>query len=311
MEATFRSTRRFDLDWLRFLAVLLLVPFHAALVFVRDPADISYVKDQQESAVLKTAVDLVYQFHMPLLFFIAGAGTWFGLGARGVGAYVRERVLRLLVPYFFGTAVLVPPMLYVQFLWKPGYVDRFRSFWEYYPQYFRVTGDLSGYAGTYTPGHLWFVLFLFCFSVAALLLLLFLRSPVAGSWVAGAAAFASRPGAIFLPSLPILLSMALPSIGGKNPAYYLIFFLLGNVAMAHPSFREEIERRAPRALLVAILCAPALVGWLWPLGRRVAPFTWQSTGVGLVMSLSTWCWVLGLAGLGSAHLRRGGAHWTT
>ena len=98
--------------------------------------------------------------------------------------------------------------------------------------------------------------------------------------------------------------MALPSIGGKNPAYYLIFFLLGYAAMAHPSFREEIELRAPRALLVAILCAPALVGWLWPLGRRVAPFTWQATGVGLVMSLSTWSRIVALAGFASAHLRR-------
>jgi fucose 4-O-acetylase-like acetyltransferase len=119
MDGASGATRRFDLDWLRFLAVLLLVPFHAALVFVRDPAYISYVKDQQESAVLKTAADLVWQFHMPLLFFIAGAGAWFGLGARGAAGYARERVLRLLVPYCFGTVVLVPPMLYVQFLWKP------------------------------------------------------------------------------------------------------------------------------------------------------------------------------------------------
>ena len=140
--------------------------------------------------------------------------------------------------------------------------------------------------------------------MAGLPLLLLLRSPAAGRWVAGAAAFASTPGAVFLPSLLILLSMALPSIGGKNPAYYLIFFLLGYAAMAHPSFREEIELRAPRALLVAILCAPALVGWLWPLGRRVAPFTWQATGVGLVMSLSTWSWIVALAGFASAHLRR-------
>jgi peptidoglycan/LPS O-acetylase OafA/YrhL len=100
--------------------------------------------------------------------------------------------------------------------------------------------------------------------------------------------------------------MALPSIGGKNPAYYLVFFLLGCAATAHPAFREEIERRAPLALFVAILCAPALVGWLWPLGSRVAPFTWQATGVGLVMSLSTWSWIVALAGFASAHLRRGG-----
>ena len=37
--------RHYDLDWLRVLAVLLLVPFHVALIFVLDPNSIMYIKD--------------------------------------------------------------------------------------------------------------------------------------------------------------------------------------------------------------------------------------------------------------------------
>jgi fucose 4-O-acetylase-like acetyltransferase len=114
MDEVSRMTRRFDLDRLRFLAVLLLVPFHGALFFVHDPAYISGVKDAEESEVLKTAVDLVYQLHMPFLFFIAGASTWFALASRTAAAYLRERTLRLLVLTLFGRVALVPPMLYVR-----------------------------------------------------------------------------------------------------------------------------------------------------------------------------------------------------
>ncbi len=35
-----KNTRRADLDWLRVLAVLLLIPFHSAIIFILDPDQI-------------------------------------------------------------------------------------------------------------------------------------------------------------------------------------------------------------------------------------------------------------------------------
>jgi len=46
------ENRRHDLDLLRVFTVLLLVPFHAALIFVLNPLSIMYVKDTANSAVL-------------------------------------------------------------------------------------------------------------------------------------------------------------------------------------------------------------------------------------------------------------------
>ena len=77
-----KPARRYDLDWLRVLAVLLLVPFHSALIFSLDPRDIVYVKDQVESEILIQFAYFVHQWHMPLLFLIAGASTWFALEFR-------------------------------------------------------------------------------------------------------------------------------------------------------------------------------------------------------------------------------------
>ncbi len=46
-------TRRYDLDWLRVLAVLLLVPYHSAIIFSSLPqTQVVYVYDSQHSPLL-------------------------------------------------------------------------------------------------------------------------------------------------------------------------------------------------------------------------------------------------------------------
>ncbi|HLO29893.1 MAG TPA: hypothetical protein VK249_12195 [Anaerolineales bacterium] len=49
------TQRRYDLDWLRVLAVLWLVPFHVALIFVLDPKSIMCITDVVNSRVLDEA----------------------------------------------------------------------------------------------------------------------------------------------------------------------------------------------------------------------------------------------------------------
>ena len=49
---------------------------------------------------------------MALLFFLSGLFTWPNLARRGTAGFLRRRVLRLGVPYLFGTLVLMPLSLY-------------------------------------------------------------------------------------------------------------------------------------------------------------------------------------------------------
>jgi glucan biosynthesis protein C len=106
--------RRYDLDWLRVLGVLLLVPFHVALIFVLDPKSIMYIKDVVNSPALDEAAGFVHMWHMPLLFIISGSATYFALGFRSAGQYLRERFLRLLVPFLFGVLTFVPLTTYIR-----------------------------------------------------------------------------------------------------------------------------------------------------------------------------------------------------
>ena len=162
--------RRYDLDWLRVLGVLLLVPFHVALIFVLDPNDIMYIKDVVNSRVLDIAAGFVHMWHMPMLFIISGAATYFTLGFRSAGEYIRERFLRLLIPLIFGILTFVPFTTYIQrsnaLSLQEGYIGFFRLDFEH----------LDGMNGTFTPAHLWFILYLFVFSLIGLPIFLWLRS---------------------------------------------------------------------------------------------------------------------------------------
>jgi hypothetical protein len=63
--------RHFDLDWVRVLGVLLLVPFHVALIFIVDPEYIMYIKDVVNSIQLKVPVAVKY----PLTVLLASGLT--------------------------------------------------------------------------------------------------------------------------------------------------------------------------------------------------------------------------------------------
>ncbi len=243
--------RRYDIDWLRVLAVLLLVPYHSARIF--DAWELFYAKSEQVSAALSYIfVGAVNPWHMPLFFLLAGASTYFALRFRSEGQYLKERFTRLIVPLIFGTLVIVSPQAYLGAR-TYGYFDG--SFFEYYPQFFRIgpTGDPTGYMGGFTPGHLWFILFLFMISLMALPLLLYLRRETGQRLIARLANSLTRPGAfLILPALLLAVASALPSVGGKNIFYDLVLFVYGYVLVSNARFAEIVDRRKTPALILGL-----------------------------------------------------------
>ena len=287
--------RRHDIDWLRVLAVLLLVPFHSALIFSLAPGDIVYVKDQVESPVLIQFAYFVHLWHMPLLFVLAGASTWFALQSRTAGKYLEERFTRLVIPLMFAIVTLVPLMLYVQFLGKPD----FGSFWQFYVQFFRIDfGDLSGYSGTFTPSYLWFVLFLFVFSVVALPLFLYLRRESGRRLIGKLATFFERRGMIFVLALPLAIAVVLVDIGGKAPLLDLTLFIYGYVWAANARFQDIVDRHRISALVLGVIFTVAFHAFASVGGNRVL--------IHILYYFSRWCWLIAILGFGRRWLSRGG-----
>lgn len=101
------------LDWLRVLAVLGVILFHAVHPF--DMIDWQ-IKNKDQSMGI-TIVVLFFNFWgMHLFFLLSGAGSWLALQKRTPNRYASERFRRLLVPFIFGSLTMSPLMLY--FTWQ-------------------------------------------------------------------------------------------------------------------------------------------------------------------------------------------------
>ena len=289
------SERRYDLDWLRVLGVLLLVPFHVALIFVLDPYTIMYIKDVVNSRLLADATGFVHMWHMPMLFMISGAATHFALDVRSAGEYIRERFLRLLVPLIFGILTFVPFTVYIQH-------RNVVSLQEGYAGFFRIDlNQLDGMNGAFTPAHLWFILYLFVFSLVGLPVFRWLRSEkgkrvikVLGTWM-------QTPLSLIVWGIPLALAAATNILGGFNPLYYFLVFFYGFVLASDARFQQSIDKLTWVALAYGLLAAAINV--LAPI-QSYSEWTPQWIALGLVYQMGRWALTLAVLGLGHRFLNR-------
>ncbi len=288
------SARRYDLDWLRTAAVFMLLPYHSSRIF--DIWEPFYVKNAQTSAALTLIRAVLDPWGMPLLFVVAGAASCLALRRRNAAHYLRERTLRLLVPFLFGLVVLVPPQAYLAWLGQGNH----GSYWHFFGQYWALhTGEFMGWTGGLTLGHLWFILFLFLFSLVALPLFLVLKRPAGRRAIGRLAKLTGLPGAILLLVVPFWLTEPLPGpmVGGYNPFAHLFLFIAGFVLIADPRFQIALDRSWRWALGLGTLTLAAVVAIRFS-GIAFAESSWQSTGHDFLSHFTTWAWVVGLLGFG-------------
>jgi peptidoglycan/LPS O-acetylase OafA/YrhL len=294
-----KPQRRYDIDWLRVLAVLLLFPFHTARIF--DTFGLWYVKNDTLSEALTYFIAFVHPFHMPLLFLLAGASTWFALSYRSAGQYAKERVIRLLIPLIFGLLVIVPPQSYYGLLGHTGYSG---SYFEWYPNFFSInTSDMDGYfLGGFTPAHLWFIAFLFIFSLLALPLFLYLRRRDSGKRLTGwLAAFFSLPGMILLLAIPLWVTYRLIDFY-PSPLYFIAYFILGYILVSDSRFEKAINRHKA----IALVLGPVLFLFVayfqvagWPNG--IPSWAWPVIDA-YTIGFAPWFFVLAILGYGRQFL---------
>ena len=296
------QSRRYDLDWLRVLAVLLLIYFHTAAVFYRGDLGEFYIQNARSSQVMNGFVLFVHQWHMPLFFLISGAGAWFALSYRSAKQYVQERWQRLFIPFLFGTLILVPPQAYLHLLSHSPYKQ---SYWQFYPEFFK---GIRPY-GNFEWGHLWFLIYLFTFSLIALPLLLHLRRPDARSTLAD---WVSKPGVILLMALPLaaIEGILRPHWAGfqnlyddwANVCLYLLYFICGYLIGSEARFGVAIDQHLSVSLALAVLCMGLFLG-LWQ--SDLVPDRAYSADYVLYQCFrgcNTWIWVIALLGLGRRFL---------
>ena len=91
---TNNQQRRHDLDWLRLIAIAILLFFHTGMWFNQWGW---HVKNSETTTTFQYWMIWSHYFRMPLLLFISGAGTYMALGKRTPKQFARERFRRLFI----------------------------------------------------------------------------------------------------------------------------------------------------------------------------------------------------------------------
>ncbi len=167
------APRTVAIDYLRAFITLLVVAHHAALAYhpyaPAPPASLTAVPrlwqafpvvDSQHSTVFSLLVAFNDIFFMALMFFLSGLFVWKSLERKGAGVFLRERALRLGLPFLAAAAVIAPLAYYPTYI-QSGAAGGFSGFWKQW---------LS--LGNWPAGPAWFVWVLLAFDVFAAALLM-------------------------------------------------------------------------------------------------------------------------------------------
>lgn len=153
------------MDWLRIGAFALLIFYHIGMVFV--PWNF-HVKTAHPIDGLQIPMQALNAWRLPLLFVVSGYASRAIFVARAVpGGFAWQRTVRLLVPTLAAIILIVPPQPWIELTTKHGYPHGLIHFWTH--DYFRF-GTLYGLVLP-TWQHLWFVVYLWVYTLALALLL--------------------------------------------------------------------------------------------------------------------------------------------
>lgn len=164
MQGQRADERLYGLDWLRIGAFALLILYHIGMFFVPWGW---HVKTAEPQEWLELPMMAVNPWRLALLFLISGIASRILLGKTAApGAFARSRSARLVVPLAAGMALFVAPQAWAEMQAKAAYPHGFLHYWL--SDYF-VFGETAGVI-TPTWNHLWFVAYLWAYTMALALL---------------------------------------------------------------------------------------------------------------------------------------------
>jgi glucan biosynthesis protein C len=245
-------TRRYDLDWLRLVCIVILLFYHTGMWFNTWGW---HVKNNELSRSFEFWMVWLHPWRMPLLLFISGAGTYMALGKRTRKQFVGERFRRLFIPLLFGMFVVVPPQIYFE------YIDKYPNYWEFYKTVF----EFKPYpGGSFSWHHLWFVLYLLVYSLALLPFLAFIRSDRSLGFKERARKLLSTAwGTLLIPSVFIFLTqLALRPFFPEELhnmtdlafiVFYGCFFFFGILFYSDTRLWQSAEANRKKLLVAAVL----------------------------------------------------------
>lgn len=294
-------------------AFFLLILYHVGMFYV--PWGF-HVKTPRPVEWLEPLMLFTNPWRLTLLFVVSGAATRFMADKLTAGGLARARTARLLPPLLLAVFVIVPPQTYFELVEKLHYAG---SFADFYAKYVTASGHWRPDGEpliTPTYNHMWFVTYLFLYSLILAVMLRWGHSLIAplergveralGGW-----------GLLVWPVvvLAILRVTLFPHFeithalidDWYNHALSFGAFLFGFlIAKSEPLKAAFVRMRWP-ALVLALASYAAYATYAWTYrGDGPEPPDALAAAMRCLYAVDQWCAIAAVLGFGGKHLTRGG-----
>lgn len=180
------ANRRYDIDWLRVIAIGLLLIYHIAIGFQPWGVLIGFIQNNEPMESIWIPMSMLNVWRIPLLFFVSGMGVCFAIRKRNWKQLLLERSQRILLPFVFGILTIVPIHIV---LWQ-----------RYYHQ------DIEY---VLNPSHLWFLGNIFIYVLVLSPLFFLMKAHQNGTFRRWLAVLFSKPVGLLLIVVPFIIEAAL------------------------------------------------------------------------------------------------------
>lgn len=268
-----QNTRKLYIDNIRWGIVILVVIFHVVDIFNSTGVTLHF--NYPGIAAFDSFAYFVYPWFMGCLFVVAGMSARYSLDKRNTKEFVRERVLKLLVPFLAGMLLLAPLTTTLSFTVTSSW-NQFSAVPPVILYFVMVAIGM---------GHLWFILELFIVSMTFLLIRNFDKKDKIWSWGGKT-------------SLGILLLMYIPLLGTAQILNFLAvfrnflflsLFLLGYFIFSHDNIQEILKKYRIPLLTAALILFVIQIFMYW--GQNFTSIVNKP-----IVMLYTWIMILAVTG---------------
>lgn len=283
-----------ELDWLRVILVLAVFLHHVGMPFNGDDW---IIMNENSSKALDDFMVYFEQFRLPTLFVIAGVGANILLKKKRPIAFLIDKVKRLLIPLFVGILLINPP----------------QSFFKNPSDFDSLIGAYPELALRFQSEHLWFIEYLFVFSMLALPLFHLLNSKIGARVILALEIMTQKWWGLL--SLGLILALIRTTLKIPFPSdshgienlsssmFYFFFFAMGMMLSQKPALWRVLgERWKLHTVVLLVLSCVFYFYYFVDFSSFASPKTLWSIWWA-VCSLLAWTASLCFLGLGQKFLK--------
>ncbi len=306
--ATGKLNRRYELDWLRVMAILVVFLYHSTRFFNLEDW---HVKNDVTYVWVEGWTIFVTRWMMPLFFVISGASLFHALDKPGGWKrFYTDKLLRLFMPVLIASLTHGSLQVYLE---RVSHGRFSGSFVQWLPDYFIGVYSGIGISGSGNFAnvgmHLWYLLFLFIYSLTCYRLFVWLKAS-GKKRLKKMTDCCAQPGislVVFI--IPLVLMKALvPSTvlevgnGGWGFLYYFWFLIAGFIIVSNDHLLQHIHTQ--RWIFIGIGVILSIVQLYLLFGVSTPTFSGRlgDWAMSLFSFANAWCWVLGIWGISIRYL---------